>query len=189
LKIREKLTYFIKKIVTAVDKPCKKGYNSKVLKNYTVGKGIIKMSTYMPKPREIERKWYVLDAKDKPLGRVAVQAAVLLRGKHKPTFAPHADCGDHVIVINCADAVLTGNKLQKKFLRWHTGWIGHLKEIKYDKLMKEKPEKAMYVAVNGMIPNTTIGRKAMTRLRVYRGAEHNQAAQKPENHEIAGIKG
>lgn len=138
------------------------------------------MSTYMPKVEEIERKWYILDAAGKPLGRVATQAATILRGKHKPTFAPHCDCGDHVIIINCKDAVLTGNKLQNKYYRWHTGWIGHLKEVKYDKLMAEKPEKAMTLAVNGMLPNTTIGRKAMTRLRVYRDAEHKNQAQKPE---------
>lgn len=137
------------------------------------------MSSYMPNPQTVERKWYIIDAQGKPLGRVAAQAATLLRGKHKPTFAPHCDCGDHVIVINCEKAVLTGNKLQNKKLRWHTGWIGGLKEIGYDTLMKQKPEKAMYVAINGMIPDTTIGRKAMTRLRVYRGPEHKNQAQKP----------
>jgi len=138
------------------------------------------MSTFMPKAQEVERKWYILDAAGKPLGRVATQAAALLRGKHKPIFAPHCDCGDHVIIINCADAVLTGDKLNKKFYRWHTGWIGGLKEIRYDRLMKEKPDKAMMIAVNGMLPNTSLGRKSLTRLRVYRGAEHNNAAQKPE---------
>jgi len=136
----------------------------------------------MPKAQELVRKWYILDAADKPLGRVAAQAAVLLRGKHKPVFAPHCDCGDHVIIINCSKAVLTGNKLQNKYYRWHTGYIGHLKEVRYDKLMAEKPEKAMMLAVNGMLPNTTIGRKALTRLRVYRGAEHKNAAQRPEEY-------
>ncbi|MCL2634192.1 MAG: 50S ribosomal protein L13 [Oscillospiraceae bacterium] len=140
------------------------------------------MSTTMPKAQELVRKWYILDAADKPLGRVAAQAAVLLRGKHKPVFAPHCDCGDHVIIINCSKAVLTGNKLQNKYYRWHTGYIGHLKEVRYDKLMAEKPEKAMMLAVNGMLPNTTIGRKALTRLRVYRGAEHKNAAQRPEEY-------
>ena len=106
------------------------------------------MSTYMPKAAEVERSWYILDAADKPLGRVAATAAHILRGKHKPTFAPHCDCGDHVIIINCAKAVLTGKKLEKKVYRWHTGWIGHLKEVGYDKLMKENPEKAMTIAVN-----------------------------------------
>jgi len=138
------------------------------------------MSTYMPKAEEIKRKWYILDAAGKPLGRVAAQAATLLRGKHKPIFAPHCDCGDHVIVINCADAVLTGNKAENKYYRHHTGWIGHLKEVKYGKLMEEKPEKAMTLAVNGMLPNTTLGRKALTRLRVYRDANHKNAAQTPE---------
>jgi large subunit ribosomal protein L13 len=134
----------------------------------------------MPKAEEITRKWYIIDAAGKPLGRVATQVAALLRGKHKPIFAPHCDCGDHVIVINCKDAVLTGDKLKKKFHRWHTGWIGNLKEIRYDRLMAEKPDKAMMLAVNGMLPNTTLGRKALTRLRVYRGGEHKNAAQKPE---------
>ncbi len=137
------------------------------------------MSTYMAKPAEVERTWYILDAADKPLGRVAALAAHLLRGKHKPTFTPHVDCGDHVIIINCGKAVLTGKKLEKKVYRWHTGWIGHLKEVGYDKLMKENPEKAMTLAVNGMLPDTTIGRKALTRLRCYAGAEHKNAAQKP----------
>ena len=137
------------------------------------------MSTYMPKVEEIERQWYILDAAGKPLGRVAQQAATILRGKHKPTFAPHCDCGDHVIIINCAKAVLTGDKLNKKFYRWHTGWIGHLKSVDYGTLMETKPEKAMELAVYGMLPNTTIGRKAMTRLRLYRDAQHKNAAQKP----------
>jgi large subunit ribosomal protein L13 len=142
------------------------------------------MSTYMPKAADIERKWYILDAKGKPLGRVAAQAATILRGKHKPTFAPHADCGDHVIIINCTEAVLTGKKLEQKSYRWHTGWIGGLKEIKYSDLMKKNPQKAMTIAVNGMLPNNTLGRKALTRLRVYAGAEHEQQAQKPELYEI-----
>ena len=142
------------------------------------------MSTYMPKAETVERKWYILDAAGKPLGRVAAQAAAILRGKNKPTYAPSCDCGDHVIIINCAEAVLTGNKLQDKYYRWHTGYIGHLKEVQYKKLMAEKPEKAMELAVNGMLPNTHIGRKAMTRLRLYRGAEHKNAAQKPVEFEF-----
>ena len=141
-------------------------------------------STYMPKPAEITRKWYVLDASGKSLGRVAAEAATLLRGKHKPTFAPHVDCGDHVIIINCSEPVLTRNKLHHKSYIWHTGWIGGLKEIKYSELMKKNPEKAMQIAVNGMLPNNSLGRSALTRLRVYAGAEHNHAAQKPENYEI-----
>ncbi len=138
------------------------------------------MSTYMPKANDIVRKWYVLDAAGKPLGRVATEAATLLRGKHKPTFAPHADCGDHVIVINAEKAVLTGNKLDQKKYFHHTGYIGHMKEPKYSTLMRTKPTFAMEKAIKGMIPDTTIGREALTRLRVYAGAEHKHAAQKPE---------
>ena len=138
------------------------------------------MSTYMPKANDIVRKWYVLDAAGKPLGRVATEAATLLRGKHKPTFAPHADCGDHVIVINADKAVLTGNKLNQKMYYHHTGYVGHMKEVKYSTLMRTKPAFAMEKAIKGMIPDTTIGREALTRLRVYVGAEHKHAAQKPE---------
>lgn len=142
------------------------------------------MSTFMEKAGQVDRKWYVIDAAGKPLGRVAAQAAVLLRGKHKPTFTPHVDCGDHVIIINCAKAVLTGDKLNKKVWYRHTGWVGGLKAVKYATLMEQRPEKAMELAVNGMIPNTTIGRAAGTRLRVYAGAQHNHAAQKPEAFEF-----
>lgn len=138
------------------------------------------MSTFMAKAGEVDRKWYVIDAAGKPLGRVAVKAAELLRGKHKPEFTPHVDCGDHVIIINCAQAVLTGKKLDKKLYQHHTGYIGGLKEVKYGTLMAERPEFAMQLAVKGMVPDTTIGRKALTRLRVYAGAEHEQSAQKPE---------
>jgi large subunit ribosomal protein L13 len=138
------------------------------------------MSTTMPKVETIDRKWYVLDAEGQSLGRVAAKAAHILRGKHKPTFAPHCDCGDHVIIINCAKAVLTGKKLEKKFYRWHTGWIGGLKEIKYADLMKNTPEKAMMIAVKGMLPDTTLGRTQLRRLRVYKDAQHENAAQKPE---------
>ena len=138
------------------------------------------MSTYMPKANDIVRKWYVLDAAGKPLGRVAVEAANLLRGKHKPTFAPHADCGDHVIVINADKVVLTGNKLDQKKYFHHTGYIGHMKEVKYSTLMRTKPTFAMEKAIKGMVPDTTIGREALTRLRVYAGAAHKHAAQKPE---------
>jgi ribosomal protein L13, bacterial type len=138
------------------------------------------MSTFMLKPSDVDRKWYIIDAAGKPLGRVADQVAILLRGKHKPTFTPHVDCGDHVIVINAAQAVLTGNKLTKKFYYHHTGYIGHLKSIRYDALMEKRPERAMELAVKGMIPSTTQGRGALKRLRVYAGADHNHAAQKPE---------
>ena len=139
------------------------------------------MSTYMTKASDITRKWYVLDATGKPMGRVATVAATLLRGKHKPTFVPHVDCGDHVIIINCDKAILTGKKLDQKYYYHHSGYIGSLKEIKYRTLMNERPEFAMQLAVKGMIPDTVIGRKALTRLRVYKGSEHKHAAQKPEN--------
>ena len=143
------------------------------------------MSTTLAKPAEmVDRKWYVIDAAGKPLGRVAAQAAVLLRGKNKTTFTPNVDCGDHVIVINCDEAVLTGKKLEKKYHRTHSGWIGGLKETKYRILMQEKPELAMRVAmtyaVKGMVPSNTLGAKAMTRLHCYKTAEHAHAAQKPE---------
>lgn len=138
------------------------------------------MSTFMAKAGEINRKWYVIDAAGKPLGRVAVKAANILRGKIKPEFTPHVDCGDNVIIINAAEAVLTGKKLGQKFYRHHSGYVGGLKETKYATLMKENPELAMTLAVKGMVPDTTIGRKALTRLHVYKGAEHLHAAQKPE---------
>ena len=138
------------------------------------------MSTYMPKAEEITRAWYVLDAEGKTLGAVAAEAAVLLRGKHKPTFAYHEDCGDNVIVINAEKVVLTGKKLEQKMYYHHTGYIGNMKEVKYSTLMREKPCFVVEKAVRGMIPDTTIGREALTRLRVYAGAEHKHAAQKPE---------
>ncbi len=138
------------------------------------------MSTYMAKPAEIERKWYIIDAAGKPLGRVAVQAADLLRGKLKTTYTPHVDCGDHVIIINCDKVVLTGKKLQQKYYYRHTGYVGHMKATRYDTLMAVNPEKAVELAVCGMIPNNTIGRAAMSRLRLYKGAEHKHEAQKPE---------
>ena len=142
------------------------------------------MSTTMPKAGEITRKWYILDAADKPLGRTATVAASILRGKHKVNFAPHADCGDHVIIINCKDAVLTGHKLEKKYYRYHTGWVGGLKEIQYKTLMATKPEKAMELAVKGMLPDTVIGRAAGGRLRVYKDASHKHEAQKPASVEL-----
>ena len=142
------------------------------------------MSTYMPKAGDIQRKWYVIDAAGKPLGRVAVEAAVLLRGKNKPTFAPHADCGDHVVIINCKDAVLTGKKLEKKIWYHPTLYIGHMRKVKYATLMAEDPCKAMQLAIKGMIPDTTIGRAALTRLCLCEGPEHNHAAQKPQTWEL-----
>lgn len=138
------------------------------------------MSTFMAKKGEVERNWYVIDAAGKPLGKTAEKAAVLLRGKHKVTFTPHVDCGDHVIIINCKDAVLTGNKLTQKKWQRHTGYVGNLKETRYDKLMATRPEKAMELAVKGMIPSNTLGRDALTRLRLFADGEHTHQAQEPE---------
>jgi len=138
------------------------------------------MSSYMQKPEQVERKWYIIDAAGKSLGRVAATAASILRGKHLPTFTPHVDCGDHVIILNAEQVVLTGNKLNQKVRYYHTGWVGGIKEIHYNKLMAENPEKAVMYAVKGMLPNNAIGRKAIARLRVYKGTEHGHEAQKPE---------
>ncbi|MBQ8525098.1 MAG: 50S ribosomal protein L13 [Clostridia bacterium] len=138
------------------------------------------MSTFMAKPAELERKWYIIDAADKPLGRVASAAASILRGKNKPTFTPHVDCGDFVIILNADKAVLTGKKLEQKYYRHHSGYIGGLKEVQYKLLMDKNPEKAMMLAVKGMLPHNTIGANSLTRLRVYKGSEHDHAAQKPE---------
>ena len=137
------------------------------------------MSTFMAKAETIERKWYVIDAADKPLGRTAVTAANILRGKHRPEFTPHVDCGEFVIIINAEKAILTGKKLEQKYYRHHSGYIGGLKSVQYKTLMATKPELAMELAVKGMLPHNTLGDKAMTRLKVYAGAEHAQAAQKP----------
>ncbi|MBE6887931.1 MAG: 50S ribosomal protein L13 [Ruminococcaceae bacterium] len=142
------------------------------------------MSTYLQNPTKVERKWYVIDAAGKPLGRVAAKAAVLLNGKHKVTYTPNVDCGDHVVIINCDKAVLTGSKLDKKFYHHHTGWIGGMKSVNYRTLMATKADKAMYLAVEGMLPGNKLGAKAMTRLRVYKGAQHEHAAQKPEAIEL-----
>ena len=142
------------------------------------------MSTFMAKPAEVQRKWYIVDAAGRPLGRTAAKVADLLRGKGKPEFTPHVDCGDHGVVINAADAVLTGKKLEKKFYYRHTGYIGGLKKVQYSTLMATRPELAMELAVKGMVPDTTIGRKALTRLHVYKNAEYAQVAQKPEKIEF-----
>ena len=138
------------------------------------------MSTFMANKVNIVRKWYILDAAGKPLGKTATVAATLLRGKHKPEYTPHADCGDFVIVINAEKAVLTGKKLDQKFYRTHSGYVGGLKETKYRKLMQEKPELAMKLAVRGMMPRNIITKDSLTRLKVFRGPEHIHAAQKPE---------
>jgi len=138
------------------------------------------MSTFMANKATIERKWYILDAAGKPLGRTAATAAVLLRGKHKPTFTPHADCGDFVIVINADKAVLTGKKLDQKYYRTHSGYIGGLKETPYKRLMEQRPELAMKLAVRGMLGKNSLGRAQLTRLKIYSGDEHKHSAQKPE---------
>ena len=138
------------------------------------------MKTYMAKAETVERKWYVVDAAGVPLGRVASRVASVLRGKNKPTFTPNVDCGDFVIIINTDKAVLTGKKLENKFYRYHTGYIGGLKEISYKKMMEEKSDLAVYEAVKGMLPKNSLGRQMLKKLKVYKGAEHNHAAQKPE---------
>ncbi len=138
------------------------------------------MSTTMATKATVERKWYVLDAAGKPMGKTAALAADLLRGKLKPTYTPHVDCGDFVIIINAEQAVLTGNKLEEKKFRRHSGWIGGLKEIKYKDLMEKRPEFAMTLAVKGMLQKNNMAAGQLTRLKVYRGAEHKHAAQKPE---------
>ncbi len=139
------------------------------------------MSTYMANRNTIERKWYVLDAAGKPLGRTAATAAVLLRGKHKPVYTPHVDCGDFVIVLNAEKAVLTGKKAEQKYRYTHSGYVGHLKETQYKKIMAERPELAMELAVKGMLGKNSLGRAQLKRLKVFKGSQHNHAAQKPEN--------
>ena len=138
------------------------------------------MSTFMANKGNIQRKWYVLDAAGKPLGKTAVAAATILRGKHKPEYTPHADCGDFVIVVNADKAVLTGKKLEQKYYRRHSGWVGGLKETKYRLLMQDKPELAVRLAVRGMLPRNIVTKDSLTRLKIYRGDSHPHAAQKPE---------
>ena len=142
------------------------------------------MSTYMAKVETVERNWYVIDAAGKSLGRVAAAAATILRGKHRPEFTPHVDCGEFVIIINAEKAVLTGRKLEQKYYRRHSGYIGGLKEVQYKTLMATKPELAMELAVKGMLPHNSIGAKSATRLKVFAGAEHTHEAQKPVAIEI-----
>lgn len=141
-------------------------------------------TTYSAKKSEIESKWYVIDAQGKPLGRVATEAAKLLRGKHKPTYTPTIDTGDHVIVINCKDAILTGKKLDQKMYRHHSGYIGGMKETSARVMMENTPEKAMMLAIKGMLPHTKLGRQMIKKLRVYAGSEHENIAQKPEVWEV-----
>ncbi len=137
------------------------------------------MSTTLAKNETVVRKWYVLDAAGKPLGRTAAQAAVLLRGKHKTDYTPNVDCGDFVIIINAEKAVLTGKKLTQKYYRRHSGWIGGLKEVQYKRLMAERPDFAMELAVKGMLAKNSLGRAQITRLHIYKGAEHKHEAQQP----------
>lgn len=138
------------------------------------------MKTYMANAQTVEKKWYVVDAAGVPLGRLATRVASVLRGKHKPTYTPNVDCGDFVIVVNTDKVVLTGKKAEDKYYRYHTGYIGGLKEIPYKKMLEEKSDLAVYEAVRGMLPKNSLGRKMLKKLRVYKGAEHNNAAQKPE---------
>jgi len=141
-------------------------------------------TTYSIKKNEIERKWYIIDAADKPLGRVATEAAKLLRGKHKPTYTPNLDTGDHVIILNCEKVVLTGKKLDQKMYRHHSGYVGGMKEVPARVMMENNPEKAMMLAIKGMLPHNTLGRQIIKKLRVYAGSEHENIAQKPEKWEF-----
>ena len=137
-------------------------------------------TTYSVKKNDIESKWYIIDAANKPLGRVATEAAKLLRGKHKPTFTPNIDVGDHVIILNCNQVILTGNKLNQKVYRHHSGYIGGMKETSAKDMLDNNPEKAMMLAVKGMLPHTKLGAAQLKKLRVYAGSEHENMAQKPE---------
>lgn len=137
------------------------------------------MSTFMAKAETVERKWYVINAEGKTLGKVAVMAADILRGKHRPEFTPHVDCGEYVIVLNASKIVLTGKKLTQKMYRYHTGYVGGLKEIPYERLLEKNPEKVITLAVKGMLPKNKIGAASLLRLKVYAGAEHRQQAQQP----------
>jgi len=142
------------------------------------------MKSYVAKPLEIERKWYVVDATDKTLGRLSTQIATILRGKHKPIYTPHVDTGDFVIVINAEKVKVTGNKENAKMYRWHTGYIGNLKERTYKEMMEKKPEEIIRLAVKGMLPKNSLGNQMFKKLKVYAGPEHKNAAQKPEALEL-----
>ncbi|NLI19426.1 MAG: 50S ribosomal protein L13 [Actinomycetales bacterium] len=145
------------------------------------------MRTYSPKPGDIEKKWYVIDATDVVLGRLAAQAATLLRGKHKPIFAPHMDTGDFVVVVNAAKVALTGSKAEKKMAYRHSGYPGGLKSVSYSKLLATRPERAIEKAVAGMLPKNSLGRAQLRKLKVYAGPEHPHAAQKPQPFEITQV--
>lgn len=144
------------------------------------------MKTYMAKPEEYQRKWYVIDAEGQSLGRLASEVATILRGKHTPYYTPHVDTGDFVIVINADKVVLTGNKLKQKKYYYHTGYPGGIKEVPYETMMAKRPEKAVELAVKGMLPHNRLGRAQFKKLKVYRGAEHPHQAQKPETWELRG---
>lgn len=145
------------------------------------------MRTYSPKPGDIERQWHVIDAADVVMGRLATHAATLLRGKHKPIFAPHADTGDYVIVVNAGKVALTGNKRQDKFAYRHSGYPGGLKQVRYEELLNTRPERAVRQAVKGMLPHNKLGRRVLKKLKVYAGPEHPHAAQKPVPYEIKHV--
>ena len=136
-------------------------------------------TTYSAKSNDIKRQWYIIDASGKPLGRIAAEAAKLLRGKHKPTFTPNVDTGDHVIILNAKDVILTGRKLDQKIYRHHTGYIGNMKEISARNLLQNNPEKAMMLAIKGMLPKNRLGRQMINKVRIYAGSEHENQAQKP----------
>ena len=142
------------------------------------------MSTYMAKAETVQRSWYIIDAAGKPLGKTAAAAANILNGKHRPEYTPHVDCGEYVIIVNAEKAILTGKKLDQKFYYRHSGYIGGLKATNYRTLMNEKPDLAMKLAVKGMLPKNSIGEKSLTRLKIYRGANHNNEAQQPVNYEF-----
>ncbi len=142
------------------------------------------MKSFVAKPADIERKWYVIDANGQTLGRLATQVAMILRGKHKPTFTPHVDCGDHVIVINAGKVVLTGKKLEQKKYYRYSGYVGGLKETSAKDMLEKKPELMVYEAIKGMMPKNFLGREMLTKLRVYKDAEHAHAAQKPETYTL-----
>lgn len=144
------------------------------------------MKSFMAKPAEIERKWYVIDATDQTLGRLSSEVASILRGKHKAIYTPHVDTGDFVIIINASNIKLTGTKLRDKKMRWYTGYPGGLKEIDYGTLLQRKPEKAIEAAVKGMLPHNRLGDAMFKKLKVYRGSEHPHQAQKPETRELRG---
>ncbi len=145
------------------------------------------MRTYSPKPGDVEKKWYIIDATDVVLGRLAAQVATLLRGKHKPNFAPHADTGDFVIIINAEKIALTGAKREQKMAFRHSGYPGGLKATSYAELLELNPEKAVQKAIAGMLPKNTLGRQQLSKLKVYRGAEHPHAAQQPETYELTQV--